>query len=71
MAGPAARAQIKEVLQKYLGADDDLYDLNLTAKCASCMRRRLLLPWCLTVHACWHFHEPAVLVVSGHGIVTR
>ena len=42
MAGPAARAQIKEVLQKYLGADDDLYDLNLTAKCASCMRRHLL-----------------------------
>ena len=26
-------AQMKEVLEKYLGADDDLFDLNLTAKC--------------------------------------
>lgn len=43
IAGPAARAQIKEVLQKYLGADDDLYDLNLTAKCASCMKLAHLL----------------------------
>ena len=50
----AARAQIKEVLQKYLGADDDLYDLNLTAKCASCIcvaRRLRFVSFLLTLHA--------------------
>ncbi len=31
-------AQMKEVLEKYLGADDDLLDLNLTAKCV-CLKR--------------------------------
>ena len=35
-----ARAQIKEVLQKYLGADDDLFDINLTAKCARSLPAR-------------------------------